>query len=83
MGRDRIQPIALWDVIGYLVGCLFNADTTGQTFDIGGTEILTYREMMQQYASARDLHGESFWLFRFLPLALCLLGDLMTPIPSA
>jgi len=32
----RIQPIALRDILAYLVGVLLNLDTAGQTFDIGG-----------------------------------------------
>jgi uncharacterized protein YbjT (DUF2867 family) len=44
------QPIAVRDVIRYLIGCLMEERTAGDTFDIGGPEILTYREMMQRFA---------------------------------
>lgn len=47
---SRCQPIAVDDVIGYLVGCLKDERTTGETFDIGGPEILTYREMLEGFA---------------------------------
>lgn len=46
----RNQPIAVHDVIGYLAGCLEEPRTAGQTFDIGGPEVLTYREMMERFA---------------------------------
>ncbi len=46
----RCQPIAVGDVIRYLVGCLKDERTAGETFDIGGPEILTYREMMERFA---------------------------------
>jgi uncharacterized protein YbjT (DUF2867 family) len=46
----RCQPIAVADVIGYLAGCLIDERTCGQTFDIGGPEVLTYREMMERFA---------------------------------
>lgn len=46
----RCQPIAVDDVIRYLTGCLKDERTCGRTFDIGGPEILTYREMMEQFA---------------------------------
>ncbi|HEX8961063.1 MAG TPA: NAD(P)H-binding protein [Geobacteraceae bacterium] len=46
----RCQPIAVGDVIRYLVGCLKEERTAGETFDIGGPEILTYREMMERFA---------------------------------
>ncbi|MBP1752972.1 MAG: putative a2 family oxidoreductase [Geobacteraceae bacterium] len=47
------QPIAVRDVIKYLTGCLRDERTAGITFDIGGPEILTYREMMQRFAKIR------------------------------
>ena len=46
----RCQPIAVGDVIRYLAGCLTEERTAGKTFDIGGPEILTYREMMEGFA---------------------------------
>ena len=46
----RCQPIAVGDVIRYLTGCQCDERTSGGTFDIGGPEILTYREMMEQFA---------------------------------
>jgi len=42
----RTQPIAIGDVLRYLVGSLENPETSGQTIDIGGPDILSYREMM-------------------------------------
>jgi uncharacterized protein YbjT (DUF2867 family) len=81
--RTRIQPIALRDVISYLVGCLFNAAATGQTFDIGGPEILTYEEMMQEYAAARGLARRLIVVVPFLtPLLSAYWVDLVTPVPS-
>lgn len=51
----RAQPIAVTDVIGYLVGCLEEERTAGETFDIGGPEILTYRDMMEKFAAIEKL----------------------------
>jgi uncharacterized protein YbjT (DUF2867 family) len=79
----KIQPIALEDVLQYLVGCLLNPETASSTFDIGGPEILTYRKMMQQYAEARGLARR---LIITLPLLTPLLSaywvDLVTPVTS-
>jgi len=47
----KCQPIAVGDVISYLTGCLHEERTAGDTFDIGGPEILTYREMMERFAA--------------------------------
>lgn len=44
------QPIAIRDVLHYLAGCLENEATAGGTLDIGGPEVLTYREIMDIYA---------------------------------
>lgn len=49
----RCQPIAVGDVIRYLVGCLREEQTAGRTFDIGGPEILSYRDMMERFARLR------------------------------
>lgn len=79
----KIQPIALRDVLAYLVGCLFQTNTAGQSFDIGGSEVLTYREMMQQYAEARGLGKRLIFNVPFLtPLLSAYWVDLVTPIPS-
>lgn len=55
----RCQPIAVDDVIAYLAGCLANERTAGGTFDIGGPDILTYREMMERFA---HLEGKHLWI---------------------
>jgi len=44
------QPIAVDDALAYLVGCLDEPGTTGQRFDIGGPDIMSYRGMMETYA---------------------------------
>ncbi|UKD54677.1 NAD(P)H-binding protein [Amycolatopsis sp. FU40] len=46
----RTQPIALADVVRYLAGVLEHPETEGRTFDIGGPEVLTYRDMLQRVA---------------------------------
>jgi len=48
--QTRCQPIAVSNVIDYLVACLPVEGTAGQTFDIGGPEILSYREMLEHLA---------------------------------
>jgi len=55
----RNQPIAVADVIRYLVGCLEEPKTAGETFDIGGPEILTYKAMMERFAA---LEGKRLWI---------------------
>ena len=47
------QPIALPDVVGYLVGVARHGEARGETFDVGGPEILTYRDMIERVARLR------------------------------
>jgi len=44
------QPIAIEDVVAYLVGVLDAPETAGGTFEIGGPDVLTYREMLETTA---------------------------------
>ncbi len=81
--ETRIQPIAIKDVLAYLVGCLLNPATAAKSFDIGGSEIFTYVEMMQQYAKARGLAKRYIIRVPVLtPMLSAYWVDLMTPIPS-
>lgn len=52
---NRIQPIAIRDVLRYLVGSATIDSSVNKDFDIGGPDVFTYLEMMQQYASAAGL----------------------------
>lgn len=52
---NRIQPIAVRDVLRYLVGAAALPPEVNRAFDIGGPEVLTYRDMMQHYAQVAGL----------------------------
>jgi uncharacterized protein YbjT (DUF2867 family) len=55
----RTQPIALADVVRYLVGMLEPEAAKGRVFEVGGPEVLTYAEMMRRVAQLhhhRRLH---------------------------
>lgn len=56
----KTQPIAIRDVINYLIGVQLREDCYNQSFDIGGPDVLTYKEMLQQYAKTR---GFKIWIF--------------------
>jgi uncharacterized protein YbjT (DUF2867 family) len=51
--NNRIQPIAIYNVIYYLKKVIGNAECYNKTFDIGGPDILNYKEMMLQFAKVR------------------------------
>ena len=81
--RDRLQPIYIDDVILYLYESLNVKATEGKTFDIGGPDILEYREMMKAYGKMNNksiimiiipflsLRFTSYWV------------DLVTPIKAS
>lgn len=52
--RTECQPIAVSDVVAYLVGVLDVPETAGETFEIGGPEVLTYQELLKRTASVSD-----------------------------
>jgi hypothetical protein len=81
--KTRCQPIAVGDVISYLVAALGNTAAIGQVFEIGGPEVLSYGDMMLGYAHARGLRR---WLVAVPVLTPRLSSywvDLVTPIPKA
>ena len=46
--RTECQPIAVADVVAYLVGVLSVPETAGETYEIGGPDVLTYEEAMRR-----------------------------------
>lgn len=53
--NTKAQPIAIRNVIQFLVGVLGKEFTYNKNYDIAGTDILTYKEMLLQYAEVRGL----------------------------
>ena len=76
------QPIAVQNVIGYLVGVLSQSETVGGVFDIGGPEVLCYRDIMRIMAEELGLKSRlvipvpvltprlsSYWIHLVTPLS--------------
>jgi uncharacterized protein YbjT (DUF2867 family) len=53
--QSRIQPIAIRDVLRYLVGCADLPSDVHRGFDIGGPDVMSYAEMMQRFAAVAGL----------------------------
>jgi uncharacterized protein YbjT (DUF2867 family) len=62
--NTRTQPIAVADVVRYLVGVLGEPRANGRAFDIGGSDVLRYEEMMRRVAAIEGRH----LLIRSVPL---------------
>jgi NADH dehydrogenase len=51
-GNGRLQPVALRDVCACMTAALSMPETVGQTYELGGPEQLTFRQMAEEVASA-------------------------------
>jgi uncharacterized protein YbjT (DUF2867 family) len=60
--KTKCQPIGVSDVISYLSKCLLRQETYNKDFDIGGSDILSYEEMLQEFALQRNLTRKIFIL---------------------
>ncbi|MEV7210274.1 MULTISPECIES: SDR family oxidoreductase [unclassified Streptomyces] len=82
--HTRIQPVAVRDVLRALVGSATMPEEVSRSFDIGGPDILTYREMMERYARVAELPRRLI-----LPVPMLTPGlsshwvGLVTPVPAA
>jgi len=79
----RCQPIAIENVLDYLIQCLSQPLSIGQTFEIGGPDVLTYGDMMRGYAAARGLKRYLIPVPVLTPRLSSYWVDLVTPIPSS
>ncbi|MHC1732636.1 MAG: SDR family oxidoreductase [Bacteroidales bacterium] len=73
--NTRSQPISINNVVEFLSGVLLREDSFDQNFDIGGPDILTYRDMLLRFAAVRNLKRKvwvvpvmtpklsSYWLY--------------------
>ncbi|MFE3761640.1 SDR family oxidoreductase [Streptomyces sp. NPDC059104] len=80
----RIQPIAVRDVLRYLVGSAAMPPEVSRSFDIGGPDVVTYEEMMRRYAAVARLPRR---LIVRVPMLTPRLSShwigLVTPVPRA
>ena len=82
--KTKIQPIAVRDVLYYLVGSAGITENLNQAFDIGGPDILTYKEMMNRYAKVADLRKRIIIPVPLLtPRLSSLWVGFVTPVPGS
>lgn len=79
----RCQPIAVANVLEYLVDCLKVPESEGRILEIGGPDIMTYGEMMLGYARVRGLRRWMIPVPFLTPRLSSYWVDLVTPIPAA
>lgn len=80
--ETRAQPIDIRDMVDYLLGCLREPATGGLSLDVGGPEILTYRDMMEIYSRVRGLKRLIITVPVLTPRLSTYWVNLVTPVPS-
>ena len=81
--NTRVQPFAVRDVLRYLVGVAGLPAEVNRSFDVGGPDVLTYRDMMLRYADQAGLRRRVVISVPVLsPRLLSLWVGLVTPVPS-
>ncbi len=94
--NTKCQPIAVRNVVQFLTGVLLKENTFNKNFDIGGSEVLTYKQMLLQYAKVRKLKRyifilpvmtprlSSYWLYfvtsTSYPLAINLVNSMKVDV---
>jgi uncharacterized protein YbjT (DUF2867 family) len=97
--HTRCQPIAIRNVVAFLAGVLLRPETFNASYDIGGPDILSYKEMLLQFAQVRGLKRtiivvpvmtprlSSYWLYfvtaTSYPLACHLVDSMKVEVVGA
>jgi uncharacterized protein YbjT (DUF2867 family) len=80
--RTRCQPIAIRDAVKYLIGVLEIEETAGRSFDIGGPDVVTYRDMLR---TQKEIVGRRI-LCLHVPFAnisfTAYMASLFVPVPA-
>ena len=80
--RNRIQPVAIDDVLHYLVRAAEVPGEVNRSFDLGGPDVLTYAEMIEGYARVTGLGRRAILTVPVLtPNLASLWVGLVTPVP--
>lgn len=78
----RTQPIGIREVLDYLTAALSIPESAEQIIEIGGAEVVTYGEMMTQYAQVRGLKRWMLPVPVLTPRLSSYWVNLVTPIPA-
>jgi uncharacterized protein YbjT (DUF2867 family) len=76
------QPIAIENILEYLVDSLSEPLSIGNIFEIGGPDVMTYREIMLGFAAARKLKRPLMTLPFLTSWLLAFGADVITPLPT-
>lgn len=78
----KVQPIAIFDLLDYLTAALEKPESSGRIIEIGGSSVMTYGDMMLEYARERKLNRKLIPVPFLTPHLSSLWVHLVTPIPA-
>jgi uncharacterized protein YbjT (DUF2867 family) len=87
--NTKIQPICIRNLLKYLAGCLEKTETIGNSYDIGGPDVLSYRGLLELYAEEKGLRKPIIYTPRCIPYStFChqlayTLAKLIIPVPPS
>jgi len=79
----KSQPIAVDDVVSYLIKAIYVPDTQGRSFDIGGPDVLSYLDMMKRYGKMIDKSIKIIIIPFLTPRLSSYWVDLITPLKAS
>ena len=80
--HNLTQPIAIQNVLDYLVAALENPDSRGKIYEIGGKEVLTYAGTLSAYANQRGLKRRIIHIPGLPVPLMAWVAGLLTPVPA-
>ena len=81
--KSTTQPIAVENVVDYLVGAMKNPSTSGKIFEIGGPDKMTYEQMMRLYSSIINRNLNIIQIPFLTPRLSSYWIDLVTPVKAS
>jgi hypothetical protein len=79
---NRAQPIAIQDVLRYLLSALETPACRGKIYEIGGGSVLTYAQTMSIYARLRGLRRRTITLPGLPVDLMAVVAGILTPVPT-
>ena len=81
--KSQTQPIAVDNVVEYLIGSMKNPETTGKTLKIGGPDVMTYEQLMRLYSSILNRNLNVIQIPFLTPRLSSYWIDLVTPVKAS
>jgi NADH dehydrogenase len=80
-GRSKVQPLFIDDAVGCLVKAATGGDAPGRTFEIGGSDQLTYEQVTVAIAAALGVKRPTMHLPMFVMRTMARIGETVLPKP--